>query len=228
MSTTQQSPVSAAREAEEKARDRFISDCGDHRMSVVHDQGLYRHLTFAAPRSLDRFEVITWPGHLTINGAHGTWTFARIVDMFDFFRSSRGLTGINPHYWGEKLQGGLACGNVLTEEYDSDTFHALVREYVNDFAEGSDWPEETIADLRTEVAQQVTDDWLDWTHEAGARALLDQFEFRTASHRFRFEEAWEWDLCVPSSHFLWSCWAVAFAVDQYDQAHVEHARSRSS
>jgi hypothetical protein len=213
-------PISPAKQADLDARDRFMADCGDHQMTVLHDDGLYRHLLFRSPGSLDRFEVITWPGHLTLNGGHGTWTFARTDDMFEFFRSSQGLTRINPGYWGEKLRGGLTSGNALTEEYDPDVYHAEVKRWLDDFIESCDWPDEVIEDLRAEVATQLTDDWLDWTHEDGARDLLDRFQFATARRRVRLEDVWEWELRKPSSHFLWSCWAVAFAVDQYDRAHV--------
>lgn len=209
--------MSAQRRAEEDARARFMTDVTLHEMAVLHDDGLYRHLLFRAPSGFDWFEVITWPGNLTINGGHGTWTFARTEDMFQFFRSSRGITRINPSYWGEKLRGGLTCGNRLAEEYDEQVFLAAVKEHVDDFVAESDWPDEILEDLRAEVASQITDDWNDWTCEDGARSLLNSFDFRTASKRFRFDDAWEWDFTTPSSHFLWSCWAVAYAVQEYDR-----------
>lgn len=215
--------MNRAIEAEATARGRFVRDAGEHPITVVHDEGLYRHLLFRAAGSLDWFEVITWPGSLTINGGHGTWTFSRTEDMFEFFRSSRGLSRINPQYWGEKVRGGLAAGNRLTEEYDADEFLAQVAEYVDERLEDSDWPDDVITDLRQKIADDVTDDYNDWTHEAGARELLASFDFQDGPYRFRFHDVWEWDLCVPSSHFLWSCWAVAYAVAAYDRHIAEQA-----
>src|SRR5699024_10364573 len=50
-------------------------------------EGLYRHLRMAAPgTSMWHWEVVTWPGHLSITGdvADG-FPFRRIPDMLDFF-----------------------------------------------------------------------------------------------------------------------------------------------
>lgn len=208
-------PMSPAVEREHDAKRRFLADAGDHPVTVLHDDGLYRHLRSRG--SFDWWEVVTWPGHLAISGGHGTWTFARTEDMFEFFRSSRGLTRINPHYWGEKLQGGLTCGNGLTEEYDSDEFQRQVAEHLDEWLTGTDWPDETVTALRDAITDEVTGDYCDWTHEEGARELLTDFRFDDGDgHTFRFHDTWEWDLCVPSFHFLWSCWAVIHAVAKYD------------
>lgn len=210
-------PVEIVKRVELRARAAFLADTERAELTVRHDDGLYRHLVFRAPGNLfGGFEVLTWPGHLSVNSGHGTWTFARTEDMFEFFRTSHGVTRINPHYWGEKLQGGLASGNRLAEDYDSDVFLATVAEYVEEFIDDCDWPEDAITELRDAIARDVTDDYNDWTHEQGAHALLADFEFRDGAHRFRFTDSWEWDLTRPSFHFLWSCWAIVHAVAAYD------------
>ena len=92
--------------------ERFARETAKHRMTVLHDDGLYRHLRFTEMHLCNDaewrttngfywFDLITWPGSLTINGDCGTYTFSRITDMFEFFRGY----GINPQYWAEKVQG---------------------------------------------------------------------------------------------------------------------------
>lgn len=74
---------------------------GGHRMTVLHDDGLYRHLRFANPEFGEYwFELATWPGHLAITGDIGANVFARDTDMIAFFA---GAARINPSYWSEKI-----------------------------------------------------------------------------------------------------------------------------
>lgn len=210
-------PVEIIKRTETRARDAFLADIEGSELTVLHDDGLYRHLVLRSPGVMyGGVEVITWPGRLTVSGGHGTWTFSRTEDMVEFFRTSSGVTRINPLYWGEKLQGGLVSGNRLAEDYDSDLFLATVAEHVEEFIADCDWPEEAIAELRDAISRDVTDDYNDWTYEQGARDLLSHFEFRDGAHRFRFTDSWEWDLTRPSFHFLWSCWAIVHAIAAYD------------
>jgi hypothetical protein len=66
--------------------EHFLNDIKKHSMSIRKDEGMYRHLTFTNnDSSFYQFDLITWPGHLTISGDMGTYTFACIPDMFDFF-----------------------------------------------------------------------------------------------------------------------------------------------
>ncbi|STU51511.1 Uncharacterised protein [Klebsiella pneumoniae] len=74
---------------------RFLIDTAFHRLEIIRDDGLYRHLRMQQPEtSCYYYDVITWPGYLTVTGDMGTWTFSRIADMFDFFGAWEG--GIIP------------------------------------------------------------------------------------------------------------------------------------
>jgi hypothetical protein len=96
----------------------FASEVKGHRMSVRHDQGLYRHLVFAArehPRN-GYFELITAPGSLTIVGDRGNHTFRRLADMFQFFRNNPDRPHhINAHYWSQKTADGGRSVQVYSE-----------------------------------------------------------------------------------------------------------------
>lgn len=76
-----------------------------HALTVVCEDGLYRHWRCQAPGTyVYGFDVVTWPGYLCVCGDIGTWVFSRVRDMLEFFESDHG--GINPQYWAEKLQDG--------------------------------------------------------------------------------------------------------------------------
>lgn len=69
---------------------RFLIDTAFHRLEIIRDDGLYRHLRMQQPgNSCYYYDVITWPGYLTVTGDMGTWTFSRIADMFDFLVPGR-------------------------------------------------------------------------------------------------------------------------------------------
>lgn len=88
---------------------RFASETSNHTMTVLHEDGLYRHLRFAAPGrgSFGAFELITWPRNLVVKTG---WTFHFDIDatpdMFDLFRRTAFSGEINPSYWSEKVRAG--------------------------------------------------------------------------------------------------------------------------
>src|ERR1700722_8964450 len=102
-------------------------------MTVLHDDGLYRHLRFIRmveqedgsrkPTSFYWFDVITWPGCLTINGDMETFTFSRVTDMLEFFRGHEPNYG----YWAEKARGG-----TQVRRYSDERFRQLVAEHLDD------------------------------------------------------------------------------------------------
>src|SRR4051812_7199267 len=108
----------------EPTRDQFLKDVERHKMSVKLSDGVYRHLRFSKPLDSNMwFELVTWPGYLTISGDMGTWAFSRITDMFEFFRSRNdGELEINSGYWSEKLQAGASGGSRHSKVWDSDKF----------------------------------------------------------------------------------------------------------
>jgi len=70
-------------ENEQPKQDRFLNDIANHSMSIVRDDGVYRHLVFSNNgSSVFRFELITWPGYLAYTGDMGAFVFSRLNDMF--------------------------------------------------------------------------------------------------------------------------------------------------
>jgi hypothetical protein len=108
---------------------QFLSNVKNHTMKIIKDDDLHRHISFSNNGSnIYRFDLITWPGSLCIDGDCGTYVFRRITDMFEFFRvddhdfnkNRDGGLSINTGYWGEKL---TAIGtNAGYKEFDEDAF----------------------------------------------------------------------------------------------------------
>ncbi|HCA85495.1 MAG TPA: hypothetical protein DEQ61_08380 [Streptomyces sp.] len=179
---------------------RFQRDTAGHQMTVLHDDGLYRHLRFTSPKSSEYwFDLVTWPGRLAMCGDVGEdYVFTRLPDMFEFFRGK----SINPHYWAEKLGGGRRS----VKEYSEDLFRQLV---VERFVEDARWngvPPGTGKALRTWVLNE------DLSDEHEARNVLEDFAHRG----YEFSDVWEWDFHDYEQQFLWACNAIVWGIAQYD------------
>ena len=68
----------------EPTEEQFLRDVAQHEMTVLHSDGLYRHVHFQQrSHSWNQwFDLVTWPGNLTIRGDMGTWTFSRVEDKY--------------------------------------------------------------------------------------------------------------------------------------------------
>lgn len=93
--------------------ERFRRDTAKHELTILHADGLYRHLRFQQPGSSQHwFDIVTWPGSLAIKGDMGSYTFSRDRDMLDFFRRSAWAGQPNLQYWEEKLDAADARSGV--------------------------------------------------------------------------------------------------------------------
>lgn len=170
-----------------------------HEMTVLHDDGCYRHLRFRSPDSSEYwFDLVTWPGVLAYRGDVGDgYMFAREPDMFTFFRGRRP----DPGYWAEKLGAGRSSVKCYSEE----RFKQLVVEHLEWFAEQDPMLAQT---AKAEILGNP-----DTYYETGARAVLSDWEARGA-----FSDTWEWDLHDYDQHFLWACHAIVWGIARYDEA----------
>lgn len=182
--------------------ERFARDTVHHAMTVLHDDGLYRHLRFATPDSgIGWFELITWPGSLSIRGdLDHAIVFSRSKDMFTFFRGKT----INPEYWAEKTAD---YGRSL-QEYSTDIFRQHVTAELQDFADENPAMAKIAMD---EILAAIDAGEADF--EDHARELLRPREAKGA-----FSDTWEWDLTDWSWSYLWACHAIVWGIDKYDAA----------
>lgn len=189
---------------------RFLGDTTEHVMEVLHDDGLYRHLRFHKPGTgLYWYDLITWPGSLTIHGDMGTYTFSRVADMFGFFRGDY----INTSYWAEKCTA--VDRNSGIKQYDEDKARKHVLQKIDDFltADGEDEADPEYADLWGRVAEEVLDEDVIY-HEDTFRPALNRFRHG----RFAFHDTWDWDLTDYTTQYLWCCHAIRHGIAQYDAA----------
>ncbi|WPO20668.1 hypothetical protein SH579_06995 [Raoultella ornithinolytica] len=206
---------------------RFLLDTAFHRLEIIRDDGLYRHLRMQQPgTSCYYYDVITWPGYLTVTGDMGTWTFSRIADMFSFFG---GWTGeINTGYWSEKLEAGAgrSAHDLLAQEYNHDAFCASLMEWFSEYVT-DDEEEEPDADWDDDNDEPDSD-------KARIREIVrdlcrDDFRNDVLAHNAVYEADWPecvdtWELCADltyktySTHFRWILFAITWAISKYHNA----------
>lgn len=104
-----------------KQYEQLLSEVDGHEMTVLHEDGLHRHLRFARPgTSMWHFDLVTWPGYLAMVGDIGDgYIFRRTDDMLAFFDHGQPDGWINPGYWGEKLFRGGVPG---VQRFSTDRF----------------------------------------------------------------------------------------------------------
>lgn len=189
--------------------ERFARDVAEHQLTVLHDDGLYRHVRLAKPKSsFYWFDLVTWPGVLAINGDMGGYVFSRERDMVPFFRAKSGWNSgtINPQYWAEKL-----TAHDGVKSYSDEKFRQIVVEEFVDAVKSGKAP----AGLGRAVRDELLDTYLISDEDSAVRAVAD-FDYKG----FRFSEAWEWSLREYTHQFLWCCHAIQWGIEQYDKARV--------
>lgn len=186
---------------------RFHKAVIEHEMIVVRDDGLHRHLTFKSPRTYNNhFHITTWPGYLAISGDIGCYVFARLPDMFRFFRGD----GINPGYWGEKLQSIERNGGY--KEFSEEQFRAAIK---SDF-EGWSFDDD---DQKAKAwgALQESDLAEDSNPESFDQAVRMALDYECPITKHRFNDFWDHDLQDYTFRFLWCCHAILWAVGEVDR-----------
>lgn len=199
---------------EETIKERFCRDIQNHKMHVDLDSGVYCHLRFNDGTFNMAFQIITIPGRLWYCGDMGSYTFCRVNDMFEFFRSRKpGELQINPHYWAEKLESYDRDG---VEQYSPEETRALVFQHCKD----NDWPEAAITELEDDV------DFGDL--HSGTDIVIEQLsEFRYSDpngESYELSDSWEYICRDYTLRFLWCCCALCWGIEQYDKHKSEPAQ----
>lgn len=209
----------------------FLRDVAQHEMTILHDDGEFRHIQFKKPGSSSfSFTITTFPGYLVMTGDMGSWVFTRLRDMFEFFRTDpERRTGlyINPGYWAEKLVATSSNGRHSSgcEEYDPDKFRRAIysealRLCRDAVARGLDEAER--ADLIDDL-KEVRDAGLD--DEGAAYRAVEEFRFhhKKLRHPLSICDFWEHNLNRWTYHYTWGCYAIVWAIRQYDARNMKAA-----
>lgn len=205
----------------------FLRDVATHAMMIViDDDDEFRHIAFKIPgTSSYSFQITTWPGYLAITGDMGSWLFTRLRDMFKFFRrdlDSREELPINRSYWAEKLVATSSNGRHSNgaEQYDPAKFRSaiycwalrLCREAAYRGLDKKDRAE-LIYDIK-----ELRDAGLEGEGVAH-RAVADfRFYHNKLRHPLAIPDFWENNLRDWTYHYTWCCYAIVWAIKQYDAA----------
>ena len=198
---------------------RFLHDVRGHELTIVVDQGVHRHITLGRPGSFNyRYHITTWPGYLAISGDAGSYTFARLVDMFEFFRDEEGKNRINEGYWAEKLQAVDRFGG--RDELDEEAYRdALRRDTIAHFEN-----ENLALSQAKEVVREMRDSYLFDPPDDRDEAIQQAMAFRCPiTHEYPFNEFWDHRLTCASFRLVWCMRAIVWGIKQYDL----HKQSRT-
>lgn len=205
----------------ECTEERFLADIKNHKMKVLMDNNVYRHLRFSSPETNSYyFDIVTYPNNLVIGGDMGGFCSSRLYNMFDFYRTDNndfnknknGLS-INPSYWNEKI----VAGREETKEFSIDGFKKIVNEYIDSSLDGDDWSEYEIDELRDDILSEIK-----YCDDNSVRLfdLINDYNFEGDSGRtFQFTDWWGYhsNAEVYKFHYIWQCYAIAYAVQEYDK-----------
>lgn len=206
---------------DEKVLTRFIRDVALHQLEVLREDGVYRHLRFKRPgTNAYYFDIVTWPGYLTVTGDMGTWTFSREHDMIRQFFPSDIAVGINPSYWSEKIEAGTHGGrDAICFEFDEDNFMASLNRYIDEWREGLD-EEDDASEI--EDALSVRDSLFQEgfnNSSVAAHAVYNAYWPRSID-TYDLAESINYSLNKFSFHFLWICYAIVWGAGRYEASKI--------
>jgi hypothetical protein len=195
---------------------RFNNDVKGHSVQVLRDDGLYRHLRCSeGSRYCMSFDVVTWPGYLCYAGDMGCFVFTRLRDMFEFFRG-RQEAMIDRGYLAQKAVAADKPDGI--REYSEERFRAAVKADYGSYVESEELSPQSAADLWECITDEVLSRG-DNRHDA-VNAAMD-FEWtpsRGSRPRAVFSDFWEHRLDEYTTRFWWCCYAIPWAIAQYDAA----------
>jgi hypothetical protein len=204
---------------------RFRAETRNHELTVLKDEGMYRHLAFTDPKgSFYRFDLVTWPNNLFVRGDGFSYGFAihPTVDLFRLFRESN-EGDINPGYWQEKVTAGR--GDIT--DWSEEKFRAWLIEEAAD------------AEARCPGAVKAVGDQIlhseDHSLEYRGTAEYAVASFSHSGFRPRIPDEWEQSFNDFSWEYLFACRAIVWGIRQYDATicgtvcpeHADHYCRRS-
>lgn len=182
---------------ERMVKQRIINDLANHRITLKHSDGMYRHWRCQQPGTWNLgFDIITWPGSLCYTGDMGDYLFQRTHDMVEFMRQA----SMSYSYAAEKC----VAHDGRLKEFRHELFEELLQNYVADRGlEGAE--ESELASVRRKI---------DDLREAAKGDYDTPQEVMQAIY-----ESGLWDGCdMPSCeawtfHFLWGLHAIKWFCD---------------
>ncbi|WP_425641450.1 hypothetical protein ACPUEK_16065 [Marinomonas gallaica] len=200
----------------QKAFDNFSKDTVNHELTILKDDGLYRHMRFGEKgSSIYAINITTWPGYLAVTGDMGDYVFTRTPDMFEFFRGK----DINTGYWGEKLVAEPR-GSEYGKKWSADEFRSEVCRFIENNLDPLDDLEdeaEIILNKEIRIAIAMDIEHIEYKEEA------DEFISRFNKHDFQFDCFYEYDCTEYTHQYLWVCYAIVDVIKRYDEITKQQA-----
>jgi len=189
----------------ENILENFEKDTKDHKLDILLDQGIYRHLKLRRPNTgIFGFDIITWPGYLAISGDMGCYVFSRVNDMFTFF--SKDYTKINLGCWAEKVQAQEKHSGI--EKWSQDRLHSQLLYRIKDQFEDEQKQQECVDSIKDCGLWDACDAYE--AHEAAES--FDGFE------GFDLTDFWEINCNDYTYQYIWCCHAICWAINKYEEA----------
>lgn len=190
--------------------EEFLNDVKNHDLIIHQNNGVYRHLTFKNPESINQyFNITTYPEYLVITGDMGSLIFSRLTDMFNFFRSDD--LQINPDYWSEKIASiNYNAKSASYSEFDIDAVKENAKQYLNDYLERNN----TLS-----INDRID---LIKIFNIEIMRLDEEFEIVNAINKFNeygleFNDFWEMDDRRYLYRYIWLCYAIVWGVKKFDE-----------
>lgn len=190
----------------------FLRNVKNHGMEILMDQGVYRHIRFGKLASkVFCFELITWPGFLTICGDMGTYTFERTEDMFEFFSYPEQTDlSINPFYWAGKLQSICKLGGyqsfspeLCKREIESHMIECWIPEYENE-------------EQRQRIEKLVEEEIFDYLGDEPEAVIIERiYNFSEEGFELGCDFLIDRHLMEHNYHYIWCCYAIVWGIQQY-------------
>lgn len=189
---------------EEQLRERFARDIATHELTILRNDGVYRHLQCRRPGTgCMGFDIVTWPGYLAYCGDMGEFMFTRLTDMFDFFRNDS--RRINPGYWSEKCCATDKADGI--EQWSVDRFREAVLSDARCALELED--DEPLPDDAKEELRELLEAEDEWDCVARIRDF--------SSEQFDFSDFFEHDCKEYTARFLWCLSAIVWSIAKFDE-----------
>ena len=197
-------------------RESFLNDVAEHQLTILKDDGVFRHMVLSQGSFEHRFEITTWPQHLCISGDMGCYVFSRIQDMFCFFRQSGDDWGVNASYWEEKVLA--ECKTDGTREFDAKEADQRLEQFLQWFVEGLDPTNEEEAEAISSATNAVKEFTQNRENSEGDVVYrLNNWDEEDAGG-MTLDDFWDGWKDSFTYRFIWCCFAIVFAIRQYDEA----------
>lgn len=199
-------------------RARFLKDTQEHRMTILQNEGVYRHIRVAKPGTINMsFNVTTFPGYLVFTGDMGSFTFSRLHDMFDFMDIdwNRPVPTIDYSYWEEKAEAVYKHGGTKTYDVERLRYSAVraFREY--EFLEG----------CRMDAWKCFREDVMEHLSGDDMRDDMERVMSWRIEGKYPFQDFYEYgSFETHNIRFRWACWAIAYTIMCFKKGGDRHVR----